>query len=158
MARDPNGLFEDERDADGQLVLSEIGLRFKEITEDAMARQVDARIDELVKTVDQYFELEVMPAIEEDVESSVAELRKLMLLAVAQIGGQDKAREFVRKIAELARAGALSSASGAWAQASPNEAGSNHDSLTPNSRPARYEEVEPLTEGYVRAISRTVRH
>jgi hypothetical protein len=31
MAKDEVGLFEDERDADGQLVLSEIGLRFKQI-------------------------------------------------------------------------------------------------------------------------------
>jgi hypothetical protein len=145
-----NGLFEDELDADGMPVISEFGKRFADVTKDAMVEavrdQVDERIDdrhdELVETIDAYMEQEVLPTVAESVDDAVAELRKLMLLAVAQIGGSDKAREFVRKVAELARAGALSSATGAWAQGGPPDASSNRDSVRGGGVSTRKEDVE----------------
>jgi hypothetical protein len=152
MAEDTLGLFEADRDADGNLVLSEVGERLGEVWNDALKLQVDARHDALVETIDAYMDL-----VNENVDDSVAELRKLMLLAVASIGGQDKAREFIRKVGELARAGALSSATGAWAQGGPNDSAANRDSIHGGGVSVRKEEVEPLAEGYVRAISRTVR-
>src|SRR5258708_1608383 len=124
MAADPNGLFEDDRDADGNLVLSEFGERLKEITEDAMKRQVDYRMDQLVETVDAYFEL-----VNESSEDSVSELRKLMILAVSELGGAPARDAFLAKIAALARSGALSSATGAWAQGSPHDSGSDRGSV-----------------------------
>jgi hypothetical protein len=210
MAQDPNGLFEDARDDEGQLVLSELGQRFMEISNESLKSIVDDRMENMVETVDQYFQQEITSYVNENVEDSVAELRKLMLLAVASIGGQEKAREFVRKVAELARAGALSASSAAWAQGSPGASAENRQSIAGGSGTLRKESVEreevaeifneavadmsedgkalmmelcgeieysgdaaklrreielvrnqqvrsPLTENYVRAISRTIR-
>jgi hypothetical protein len=99
---------------------------------------VDSRIEELVARIDDYFEQEIDPAVNESVE----ELRRLMILAVTELGGPGARDAFLRKVAAEARAGALSAASGAWAQGSPNASAANLDSLHPNSRPAHYEDVE----------------
>jgi hypothetical protein len=144
-----NGLFEDELDADGMPVISEFGKRFADVTKDAMVEavrdQVDERIDdrhdELVETTDAYMDL-----VNENVDDSVAELRKLMLLAVASIGGADKANDFIRKVAELARVGALSSATGAWAQGGPPDASSNRQSIAGGGVSTRKEDVDDEIE------------
>jgi hypothetical protein len=151
--KDPNGIFED--DVDGGL--TEFGKRLVETTVEALEGKIAESHDELTEVFDAYMEQEVLPTMNEAVDDAVAELRKLMLLAVATISGQDKTREFVRKVAELARAGALSSASGAWAQGGPADASANRDSIRGGGISVRKEEVEPLTEEYVQAISRTAR-
>jgi hypothetical protein len=115
---DPLGLFEDERDPEtGDLVLSEVGERFGEVIRESMKDIVDDRMGAMVEAVDQYFQEDVTDHVNDLVEDNVAEIRKLMLLAISTISGSEKTREFIRKVAELARAGALSSATGAWAQA-----------------------------------------
>jgi hypothetical protein len=140
MAQDPNGLFEE--DANGQLVMTELGRRFKEMYNESLAELVEDRMENMIEAVDQYFQQEITSYIEESVEDSVAELRKLCLLAVSTIGGQDKDREFVRKVAELARTGALSSASGAWAQSGPPDASANRDSVRGGGVSTRKESVD----------------
>jgi hypothetical protein len=66
----------------------------------------------------------------------------------------------VRKIAALAREGALSAASGDWARGSDDDSASNRDSIRGGGVAARKEKVSEdvakLTEGYAAAISRTV--
>src|SRR5580704_9412775 len=145
---DPNGLFEDEVDENGDPVLSENGKQFGNVVKAAFREEIADRMENMVETVSQYFEQEVTSYVEESVEDSVAELRKLMLLAVASIGGADKAKDFVRKVAELARAGALSSATGAWAQGGPPDASANRDSVRGGgvSRAVRQEDLDDEKE------------
>jgi hypothetical protein len=145
----PSGLFEDEKDESGNLVLSEHGLEMIE----AVDAKIASRIDNVVEAVDQYFADDVSSAIEESVE----ELRRLMILAVSEIAGPEGVKSYIKRVAELARAGVLSASSAAWAQGSPNDAAGNRDSVRGGGVSVRKEEVEPLTEGYVRAISRTAR-
>jgi hypothetical protein len=147
---DPNGMLE-ENEA-GELVLTKLGEGMKEIWNDSLVEavgdKIDARHDELVETIDAYMESEVLPMMED----SVAELRKLMLLAVASIGGPDKAREFVKRVGELARAGSLSSATGAWAQGGPPDASSNRNSIRGGGISTRKEEVEAAERDEARAV------
>src|ERR1019366_1352141 len=113
---------------------------------EAVDERIHKRYDELVGIFDAYMEQEVLPTMNESVEDSVAELRKLMLLAVAEIGGQDAARAFINKVAALARAGALSSASGEWAAAGPNDSASNLDTVRGGSGTLRKEDVDDEIE------------
>jgi hypothetical protein len=145
----PSGLFEDEKDDRGNLVLSEHGVEMIE----AVDAKIGSRIDNVVEAIDQYFADDVSSAIEESVE----ELRRLMILSVSEIAGPEAVANFIKRVAELARAGALSSASGEWASGGPSDASSNRDSIRGGGISVREEDVEPLTEGYVRAISRAVR-
>jgi hypothetical protein len=144
---DPYSLFEDEVDENGDPVLSDNGKRFGNVVKAAFREEIADRMENMVETVSQYFEQEVTSYVEESVEDSVAELRKLMLLAVASIGGADKANDFIRKVAELARAGALSSATGAWAQGSPDDS-ANRDSVRGGgvSRAVRQEDLDDEKE------------
>jgi hypothetical protein len=79
---------------------------------------------------------EVAPWIKESVASSEDELRKLMLLAVSELGGPEAATSFIRKVATPARSGALSAASGDWASGASSSAAKNKQSVTPGSRPS----------------------
>jgi hypothetical protein len=135
-------LFEDERDADGQLVLSEFGLRLMELTEAAIEERVNSRTETLIVEHVQKIDQAIDIYMEQELEESVDELRKLMILAVSELGGATARDAFLAKIAALARANILSAASGAWAQGSPNDSTRNKDSLRPNSRPAHYEDME----------------
>src|SRR5580704_13544383 len=139
---DPNGLFEDEVDENGDPVLSENGKQFGNVVKAAFREEIADRMENMVETVSQYFEQEVTSYVEESVEDSVAELRKLMLLAVAQIGGPDKARDFIRKVAELARSGVLSASSAAWAQGSPGASAENRQSIAGGGVSTRKESVD----------------
>jgi hypothetical protein len=140
--KDPMGLFEDDRDAAGELVLSEIGVKFgevvkdnfKEISEEAVAKSHD----ELTEVFDAYMDQEVRPMIED----SVADLRKLMLLAISEIGGPDALANFIKKVGALARAGALSSQSGEWAAAGPDDSAENHQTVAGGGSTLRREAVE----------------
>jgi hypothetical protein len=144
---DPLGLFEDERDPEtGDLVLSEVGERFGEVIRESMKDIVDDRMGAMVEAVDQYFQEDVTDHVNDLVEDNVAEIRKLMLLAISTISGSEKTREFIRKVAELARAGALSSATGAWAQGGPPDASTNRDSVRGGGISTRKESVDDEIE------------
>jgi hypothetical protein len=137
-----------EENDDGELQLSERGVEFMNIIE----TRIEARADELVETmegrVEAYVDLELEPLV----ESTTDDLRKLMLLAVAEIGGQEKATAFIRKVATLARAGALSSATGQWAAGADDASEKNRHSVDGNgqSRPTS------TAEEYERAAALSV--
>jgi hypothetical protein len=135
---DPNGIFED--DADGGL--TEFGMRLVETTVEAFKDKVAESHDALVEVFEAYVDQEIVPTIAESVEDAVAEIRKLCLLSVSVLGGQEKTNEFIRRVGELARAGALSSASGEWASAGPNDSASNLATVRGGSGTLRKEDVE----------------
>jgi hypothetical protein len=94
MATDATGLFEEERDAGGDLVLSEQGPALLE----AVDTRLDNRMRQLSEAVDRYFADEVVPFFEEKVENSVDEIRKLMLLAVSELGAPEATTAFIKKV------------------------------------------------------------
>jgi hypothetical protein len=143
MSTDASGLFEAEKDDDGQLVLSEQGLKIMELWESAAVRHVEKLITEHVARIDEAIDA----YLDQQLEESVEELRKLMILAVSELGGAAARDSFLRKVAALARANILSAESGAWAQGSPGASAANLDSLHPNSRPAHYEDMDEVEEG-----------
>lgn len=160
MSNDPSGLFEDERDEDGELVLNEAGQRVKEMWDETLVEAVEDRMDAFTKVLDAYFAEEVKPHIEESIdetveeitESAVEEMRRLLLLAVAEIGGQAKARSFIDKVGALARAGALSSASGDWAQGAADDASANRQTVAGGSGTLRREDREAVEREQAAAI------
>jgi hypothetical protein len=148
-------LFEDE-EVDGELQLSEYGLQLQRLFESAVENRVSTLLSEHVGKIDQALDA----YLEQEFDESVADIRKLCLLAVSEIGGPEAVDAFIKKVAALARAGALSASSSEWAQGSPDDSASNRDSIHGGGVAVRKENVEAegaLTEQYVDAISRTVR-
>jgi hypothetical protein len=90
----------------------------------------EVRADEFVGALDDYL------------DESVDDIRKLMILAVSQLGGPGAVDAFMKKVAALAREGALSAASSEWAQGSPDDSTSNRDSIRGGGVAARKEEIE----------------
>jgi hypothetical protein len=120
-----------------------------EQVEEQLNERFDARIDEHVTKInaglDEYLDHVLSEGIAEVVNESVEELRNLMLLSVSTVAGPEKAMEFVRKVGALARAGALSSASGDWASGADDDSAKNRQSIAGGgtSKPVgRNEEVE----------------
>jgi hypothetical protein len=126
-------------------------VKVADIKEDLVAK-FEVQEEQLVKAVDAYM------------EESVGDIRNMMLLAVSSLGGPSARDEFIRKVAAAAQSGALSAASGDWAQGSPDDSERNRRSVAGSgvSKAVHSEETEAeieeaLTEHYVDAISRTVR-
>jgi hypothetical protein len=120
--------------------------------EDGLTARFEVQQEELVRAIGVF--------LEQELEESIDDIRKLCLLAVSEIGGPEAVDAFIKKVAELARAGALSASSSEWAQGSPDDSASNKDSIRGGGVSTRKEDVEAegtLTEHYVDAISRTVR-
>ena len=118
--------------------------------EDGLITMFEAHKNQLVRDIGRF--------LEQEFDESVEDIRKLCLLAVSEIGGPEAVESFIKKVAALARAGALSASSSEWAQGSPDDSATNRDSIC-GGVAVRKEHVEGegvLTE-YVDAISRTVR-
>jgi hypothetical protein len=103
---------------------------------------LDRRVREIIEQLNTYIDEEVHPVVEGEVD----DLRKLMIIAVGELGGADARESFLKKIAALARTGALSAAAGDWAQAGTTAKARDttpaSETLRPNSRLAKYEEFE----------------
>jgi hypothetical protein len=142
-----------EENAAKALVIFEaaVATRVEEISEvlteqisTLIAEQFTEHRDSLIESIDEYYE-EMVTAINEATDG-VSELRNLMLLSVAVIGGQEKANEFIKKVSALARAGSLSSSSGAWAQGAPDDSVSNRATIAGGGASLRKEEVKENDE------------
>jgi hypothetical protein len=108
---------------------------------EALTEAIEAKvIGNLREEIDAYITEEMAPYIDE----SVDELRNLMRLAVATIGGQDAVAAFIKRVAALARAGTLSASSGDWAAAAPDDSVSNSATIAGGGVNLRKEEVEEV--------------
>ena len=115
-------LFEDDK-VDGEWQLSEYGLHLQKVFESAIENRVSTLLAEHVGKIDQALDA----YLEQELEESVDDIRKLCLLAVSEIGGPEAVDAFIKKVAALARAGALSASSSEWAQGPPDDSASNKD-------------------------------
>ncbi len=105
---------------------------------ETLTEAIEAKvIGNLREEIDAYITEEMSPYIDE----SVDEFRNLMRLAVATIGGQDAVAAFIKRVAALARAGSLSSSSGDWAVAAPDDSASNRATIAGGGASRVREEV-----------------
>jgi hypothetical protein len=107
--------------------------RIADIEEDLEAK-FEVEREQLVEALDEY--------LREELVESLEDVRKLMLLAVSQLGGAGAVDAFIKKIAALAREGALSAASSNWASGADDDSAANRASIAGGGASARKEEVE----------------
>ena len=110
--------------------------------------------EELSTKIDEYLGEHVNDAIEE-AESEIKELKRLMILAVTELGGAEARDALLRKIGALARKNAVSASTDSdWGAESPDASAANRASITPHHE--EYEDHGPMAN-YMRAIDRNVR-
>jgi hypothetical protein len=113
--------------------------RITDIEEDLEAK-FEVEREQLVQALDLY--------LGQALDESVDDIRKLMLLAVSQLGGPGAVDVYIKKIAALARDGALSAASSDWAQGSDDDSIRNRQSASGcgASKAVHSEETDAETE------------
>jgi hypothetical protein len=116
-----------------------VQIRITDIEEDLEAK-FEVEREQLVEALDLY--------MDQRLDESVDDIRKLMLLAVSEIGGPGAVDAFIKKVAALAREGALSAASSDWAQGSDDGSARNRQSVAGGgtSKAVHSEETEAEIE------------
>jgi hypothetical protein len=110
-------------------------------------------MEELTEKLDEYLAEHVTDAITE-AEDSISELKRLMILAVTELGGIEARDALLRKIAALSRANALSTASGSdWSGEAPDQSAQNRASISGHSN----EDVEHEKETALRVFDQVTK-